>query len=61
MKKYYIYALLDSSKKGEYIYDDIKLEFEPFYIGKGTENRLKHSLKSKSNTFKVSKIKSLKD
>lgn len=60
MKKYYIYVLMDSSKKGEYIYDDIKLEYEPFYVGKGTDQRFKISIFSTYNSYKFNKIKSLK-
>ena len=60
MKRYYIYAFLDSSKPGEYVYDDLKFNFEPFYIGKGTSDRIYHSLFDK-RTFKSAKIKKMKD
>ena len=60
-KKYYIYLFLDSSKPGEYIYDDIKLEYEPFYVGKGCGDRIKSSLFDRESPFKVNKIKSLRD
>jgi len=60
MNKYYVYVLLDSSKMGDYIYQDIVFEYEPFYIGKGCGNRIKHTLYDKK-AFKYSKIKNLKD
>jgi len=60
MKKYYVYALLDASKPGNYIYDDLVFEYEPFYIGKGTHNRDYHSAFDRHNSFKKNKIKSLK-
>lgn len=58
--RYYVYALLDSSKFGEYVYGDYCFLYEPFYIGKGTKERYKNSIKSANNSgFKKSKIKSL--
>lgn len=59
MKKYYIYVLLDSSKPGEYIYGKYVFDFEPFYIGKGTGDRIKNTFYDKS-IFKKSKIEKLK-
>jgi group I intron endonuclease len=59
MKKYYIYLFLDKSKPGEYIYDDIKLNYEPFYVGKGTEDRIKSSMHDRESKFKINKIKSI--
>lgn len=59
-KEYYIYALLDSSKPGNYIYEDLKLNFEPFYIGKGIGNRIKNTLYDNS-PFKKNKINKLKN
>jgi group I intron endonuclease len=60
MKKYYVYALLDTSKPGIYVYDDLSFDYEPFYIGKGTDNRSYHSAFDRHNSFKKNKIKSLK-
>ena len=57
---YYVYALLDSSKKGKYIYDQYSFECEPFYIGKGTGDRIKNTLYDKS-LFKRNKIKKLNE
>ena len=33
--KFYVYAYLDPTKPGKYVYDNIEFEFEPFYVGKG--------------------------
>lgn len=59
MSGYYVYALLDSSKSGEYIYNNYKFKYEPFYIGKGTKSRYKNTLKDKT-AFKKNKIDKLK-
>ena len=61
MKKYYIYLFLDRSKPGEYIYDDIILNYEPFYVGKGTGDRIKTSLLDRESPFKVNKINKIKN
>jgi group I intron endonuclease len=55
---YYVYALLDSSKPGTYKYDDLSFDYEPFYIGKGTGNRIKDTLYDKTS-FKKNKIDKL--
>ena len=60
MKKYYIYVFLDGSKPGKFIYDDIEFEYEPFYVGKGTGDRIKTSLYDRESPFKVNKIKKIK-
>ena len=60
MKRYYVYALLDSSKPGKYIYGDLILDFEPFYIGKGTCERIDTTLYHHNAGFKRNKIEKLK-
>lgn len=51
--KYYVYALLDTRKPGQYIYNDLILKFEPFYIGKGTKKRMdRHFYEFGINLFK---------
>jgi group I intron endonuclease len=60
VKKYYIYAFLDKSKPGEYRYGNLKFDFEPFYIGKGTGDRITTSLLDRESPFKVNKIKKIK-
>jgi hypothetical protein len=66
-EKYYIYAYLDPTKKGNFKYTiEGKIfifEFEPFYIGRGTKNRLLDHLKLHpldKNYFKKNKIKKIK-
>jgi group I intron endonuclease len=59
--KYYVYAFLDSSKSGKFTYNNIILDYEPFYIGKGCGDRIKSSLNDRESPFKVKKIKSLKN
>jgi group I intron endonuclease len=56
---YYVYVLLDSSKKGDYVYSKYTFEYEPFYIGKGRGKRIKDTLYDHS-PFKRNKISKLK-
>lgn len=60
MKKYYIYVFLDGTKPGKYTYGDINFDYEPFYVGKGTGNRLKSSLLDRESPFKINKIKKIR-
>jgi group I intron endonuclease len=57
--KYYIYVFLDKSKPGKFIYDEISFDYEPFYIGKGCEDRIITSRYDKESPFKVRKIKKI--
>ena len=61
--KFYVYAYFDPRKPGHFEYSGYTFNFEPFYIGKGKDNRiyahLKNELKdyrSKFNKYKTSKI-----
>lgn len=62
---YYIYVYLDTRKKGSYSFGDFHFEYEPFYVGKGVNERYlthlrvaKGSRKGKNNLI-VTKIKSI--
>jgi hypothetical protein len=43
-KNFYVYVYLDQRRKGNYIYGIYKFSYEPFYIGKGKNSRLKDHL-----------------
>lgn len=38
---FYVYVYMDPTKLGTYVYDNLVLEYEPFYIGKGKCGRYK--------------------
>jgi hypothetical protein len=62
MEKYYVYCFLDPRKPGQYVWEDLHFEFEPFYIGKGSGSRLRaHFYPSnlKIKNTKNNKIKSI--
>uniref|UniRef100_UPI0037511A01 LEM-3-like GIY-YIG domain-containing protein n=1 Tax=Acinetobacter sp. TaxID=472 RepID=UPI0037511A01 len=41
---YYVYIFLDPRKSGYFSYGDLNFVFEPFYVGKGKDNRFKRHL-----------------
>ena len=63
--KYYVYALLDPRKSGEFKYGRYSFDFEPFYIGKGSGRRIKKHFASSNlnndnhNRYKNNKIKKI--
>ena len=62
---FYVYVYLDTRKKGNYLYGDYHFEYEPFYVGKGKNNRCKHHLYEAydfrdENTKKCRKIRKIK-
>ena len=58
---WYNYIYLNPEKPGKFIYNDIVLDFEPFYVGKGTGNRYLSHIYNKTNVneyknHKINKI-----
>ncbi len=47
-KYFYVYAFLRMDKPGEFIYGDLVFGYEPFYIGKGINDRITSSLRYES-------------
>ena len=46
---FYVYILLDQRSPGNYVFDNYKFKFEPYYVGKGKKDRVKthfHGLRS---------------
>lgn len=63
MNKYYVYAYLDPRKPGNYVYNDILFEYEPFYVGCGCGSRINSHLheatRFNKNSVKLNKIRKL--
>jgi len=58
IENYYIYIYLDPREYGRYCYDNVCFTFEPFYIGKGSNDRYKSNC-GRTDYFK-NKINSIK-
>lgn len=64
---FYVYAYLDTRKPGNFIYSNGKFQyefdFEPFYIGKGFDDRfnvhLNMAIKTEKNSYKLNKIRAI--
>lgn len=58
---YYVYVYLDPTKKGTYQYNENIFQYEPFYVGKGSNGRDRTHLKGKTHnkelTERISSIK----
>lgn len=59
MESFYVYVYLDPRKPGLFKYNDLKFDFEPFYVGKGTKNRAYSGIRDKNKCLKVTKIRSI--
>ena len=58
---FYVYIYLDPRKPGNYIFGDLKFNYEPFYVGKGKNDRINCSdINVKSNEYKRNKINKIK-
>ena len=57
---FYVYIYLDPRKPGDYIYGDLKFNFEPFYVGKGKNRRISSGIFDKKNKSKFNKINKIK-
>ena len=61
---YYVYVYLDPRKKGNYQFENVLFDYEPFYVGKGKKWRLNEhltysQLKRDRNKLKVNIIQSI--
>jgi len=59
MDKYYVYAILRPDRPGNYTYQNLEFEHEPFYIGKGSNDRIKITLYSHHQCKNPHKIRIL--
>lgn len=48
MKRFYVYIYCDTRKPFNYCSDDLHLDFEPFYVGKGSGYRFRHHMSKAS-------------
>lgn len=62
MNKFYNYIYLDPRKPGHYTFNNISFLYEPFYVGKGKNNRyLDHIKYDKRNTLKNNVVNKILD
>lgn len=67
INRYYVYVYMDPRNPGEYVYGEHKFDYEPFYIGKGTNRRYNsHLIESRgfsnrknNNKSNIEKIRSI--
>jgi hypothetical protein len=57
MNNFYTYIYLDPRKPGNFKYGKYEFNYEPFYVGKGYNERCYIHLKCKDDYFKTRKIK----
>jgi len=60
---YYVYVYLNPLKNGNFVYDNLKFKFEPFYIGKGCEkfDRKNYHIQEVKRLIKKNQIKKKND
>lgn len=61
-KIFYVYLYLDPRKPGKYQYNDLRFDYEPFYVGKGKNDRKFDHVKlidNCKNILKTAKIKKI--
>ena len=56
---FYTYLYLDPRKPGNFNYGIYHFDYEPFYVGKGHNNRCLKHLKDSRKSYKVNKIKKI--
>ena len=59
---FYVYVYLDQRKSGSWLFNNLKFDYQPFYVGKGKKNRIKHHFWEsclKKNTLTANKIKKI--
>jgi len=58
---YYVYAWLDTRKRGKFKYSGVDhvFDFEPYYVGKGSGRRYRHHLYSKRNLKKYNRSRKI--
>jgi len=55
---FYIYVYLDPRRSGQYNYGSYEFEYEPFYVGKGKDDRI-NDKKNNHCEYKINKIRGL--
>jgi hypothetical protein len=64
LNRFYVYVYLDPRKPGRFVYGDYEFDYEPFYVGKGFNDRIvthlfKCRLENDGNKLKTNKIKKI--
>lgn len=67
LENFYVYIYCDITKPGKYHYGPYSFDYEPFYVGKGKDDRALHhireakqvNLSTKSNRHKINRIRKI--